>query len=104
MKIKFVQHFNLPLKMLGKLMRKIFSRDKAKIKNTGNVLRAKKSSNKATVFPKENMSFVNNFNEQNPNCSASPISAIKNSIAHRIKNLLRRTSENITIIYFQAFT
>ena len=31
-------------------------------------------------------------------------STIKTSIAHRIKNPLRRTSKHIMIIYFQAFT
>ena len=58
--------------MLSKLTGNIFSLFIARFENVGNVFKAKKSSKKATVFPQENMSFVNDFNEQNPNKSAPP--------------------------------
>ena len=55
-KSKFVKYFNDTLEMLNKLKNK-FSRVIARFENIGNLLRAKKSSSKATVFTQEKMNF-----------------------------------------------
>ena len=68
MKRKFVKQFNVPLEMLSSYA---FSRlIIAWFENTGHFFRAKKSNSIAAVFRQENMTFINDFNEQISNNSA----------------------------------
>ena len=53
----------------------------AKFENTGNVFKANISSRKVAVFTQENMSFVNDLNEQNPNNSSMILMSEINSKA-----------------------
>ena len=56
--------------MLSKPISKKNSRVIVRLENTDIIFKAKKSSRKTPVFTQENMSYVNDFNEQNTNNSA----------------------------------